>query len=76
MGFLFFLFGVGGKVTLLSKICFNYRFTGRTIKNVINMGSYNYLGFAETDVNALKTVTRELEKYGTGICSTRQEMGE
>ncbi|OWK56400.1 Serine palmitoyltransferase 3 [Lonchura striata] len=53
-----------------------FRFTGRTIKNVINMGSYNYLGFAETDVNALKTVTIELEKYGTGICSTRQEMGE
>ncbi|KAJ7412677.1 Serine palmitoyltransferase 3 [Willisornis vidua] len=52
-----------------------FRFTGRTIKNVINMGSYNYLGFAETDVNALKTVTIELEKYGTGICSTRQEMG-
>lgn len=58
------------------KICFNYRFTGRTIKNVINMGSYNYLGFAETDVNALKTVTIELQKYGTGVCSTRQEMGE
>ncbi|RMC07891.1 hypothetical protein DUI87_15362 [Hirundo rustica rustica] len=52
-----------------------FRFTGRTIKNVINMGSYNYLGFAETDVNALKTVTIELEKYGTGVCSTRQEMG-
>ncbi|XP_030125081.4 serine palmitoyltransferase 3 isoform X1 [Taeniopygia guttata] len=52
-----------------------FRFTGRTIKNVINMGSYNYLGFAETDVNALKTVTKELEKYGTGVCSTRQEMG-
>ncbi|XP_009952463.1 PREDICTED: serine palmitoyltransferase 3 [Leptosomus discolor] len=52
-----------------------FRFTGRTIKNVINMGSYNYLGFAETDVNALKTVATELQKYGTGICSTRQEMG-
>lgn len=53
-----------------------YRFTGRTIKNVINMGSYNYLGFAETEPTALKTVTKELQKYGTGICSTRQEMGE
>lgn len=40
------------------------------------MGSYNYLGFAETEPNALKTVTKELQKYGTGICSTRQEMGE
>ncbi|NWJ02676.1 SPTC3 palmitoyltransferase, partial [Crypturellus undulatus] len=52
-----------------------FRFTGRTIKNVINMGSYNYLGFAETDANALKTVAKELQKYGTGVCSSRQEMG-
>lgn len=71
-----FCLGLEGKLHYSFKICFNYRFTGRTIKNVINMGSYNYLGFAETDVNALKTVTIELQKYGTGVCSTRQEMGE
>lgn len=76
LGIFFFSFGIGGKIALWFKICCHYRFTGRTIKNVINMGSYNYLGFAETDVNALKTVTIELEKYGTGVCSTRQEMGE
>ncbi|XP_019404664.1 PREDICTED: serine palmitoyltransferase 3 [Crocodylus porosus] len=52
-----------------------FRFTGRTIKNVINMGSYNYLGFAETDADALKTVADDLQRYGTGVCSTRQEMG-
>uniref|UniRef100_A0A8C3IFY7 serine C-palmitoyltransferase n=1 Tax=Chrysemys picta bellii TaxID=8478 RepID=A0A8C3IFY7_CHRPI len=52
-----------------------FRFTGRTIKDVINMGSYNYLGFAETDANALKTVADVLQNYGTGVCSTRQEMG-
>ncbi|XP_074844576.1 serine palmitoyltransferase 3 [Carettochelys insculpta] len=52
-----------------------FRITGRTIKDVINMGSYNYLGFAETDANALKTVGDVLQKYGTGVCSTRQEMG-
>ncbi|KAM6464135.1 serine palmitoyltransferase 3 [Liasis olivaceus] len=52
-----------------------FRFTGRTIKNVINMGSYNYLGFAETEHTALKTVDSVLYKYGTGVCSTRQEMG-
>lgn len=40
------------------------------------MGSYNYLGFAETDHNALKTVSSVLNKYGTGICSTRQEIGK
>nr|XP_032645733.1 serine palmitoyltransferase 3 [Chelonoidis abingdonii] len=52
-----------------------FRFTGRTIKDVINMGSYNYLGFAETEANALKTVADVLQNYGTGVCSTRQEMG-
>uniref|UniRef100_A0A8C8SJK0 serine C-palmitoyltransferase n=1 Tax=Pelusios castaneus TaxID=367368 RepID=A0A8C8SJK0_9SAUR len=52
-----------------------FRFTGRCIKDVINMGSYNYLGFAETDANALKTVADVLQRYGTGVCSTRQEMG-
>lgn len=40
------------------------------------MGSYNYLGFAETEPNALKTVNAMLRKYGTGVCSTRQEMGK
>ncbi|KAJ7341637.1 hypothetical protein JRQ81_005976 [Phrynocephalus forsythii] len=52
-----------------------FRFTRRTIKDVINMGSYNYLGFAETEPNALKTVNAMLRKYGPGVCSTRQEMG-
>ncbi|XP_015268589.1 PREDICTED: serine palmitoyltransferase 3-like, partial [Gekko japonicus] len=53
----------------------SFRFTGRTIKNVINMGSYNYLGFAETDCNAIKTVCSVLSQYGAGVCSARQEMG-
>ncbi|KAJ6659573.1 hypothetical protein lerEdw1_018542, partial [Lerista edwardsae] len=52
-----------------------FRFTGRKIKNVINMGSYNYLGFAEVEPNASRTVGAVLRKYGTGVCSTRQEMG-
>ncbi|XP_066478549.1 serine palmitoyltransferase 3 [Tiliqua scincoides] len=52
-----------------------FRFTGRKIKNVINMGSYNYLGFAEVEPTAAKVVGAVLRKYGTGVCSTRQEMG-
>uniref|UniRef100_A0ABM5GP46 Serine palmitoyltransferase 3 isoform X2 n=1 Tax=Pogona vitticeps TaxID=103695 RepID=A0ABM5GP46_9SAUR len=69
----------GPKFNLLERVSDDYnwtfRFTGRIIKDVINMGSYNYLGFAETDPNALKTVNAMLHKYGTGVCSTRQEMG-
>lgn len=52
------------------------RFTGRTIHNAINMGSYNYLGFAENDEDFLKTVADNTSQYGVGVCSTRQEIGE
>uniref|UniRef100_A0A3B3ZEP8 serine C-palmitoyltransferase n=1 Tax=Periophthalmus magnuspinnatus TaxID=409849 RepID=A0A3B3ZEP8_9GOBI len=52
-----------------------FRFTGRTIPNVINVGSYNYLGFAENNVDFLKTVAERIQQYGVGVCSTRQETG-
>ncbi|XP_056419366.1 serine palmitoyltransferase 3-like isoform X2 [Hyla sarda] len=52
-----------------------YRYTGRVIKDVINMGSYNYLGFAENNEESLESVKNILERYGAGVCSTRQEMG-
>ncbi|XP_036402761.1 serine palmitoyltransferase 3 isoform X2 [Megalops cyprinoides] len=51
-----------------------FRLTGRTIENVINMGSYNYLGFAENNAHFLKTVAETTKEYGVGVCSTRQEM--
>lgn len=44
--------------------------------NVINMGSYNYLGFAENDTDFLKTVADTTRQYGIGVSGTRQEMGE
>ncbi|KAM4772313.1 serine palmitoyltransferase 3 [Rhinophrynus dorsalis] len=52
-----------------------YRYTGKVIKDVINMGSYNYLGFAENDLDSLNTVKDMTTTYGVGVCSTRQEMG-
>ncbi|XP_053315933.1 serine palmitoyltransferase 3 isoform X2 [Spea bombifrons] len=52
-----------------------YRHTGRAIKDVINMGSYNYLGFAEIDEESLGTVKDMVISYGAGVCSSRQEMG-
>ncbi|KAA0718145.1 Serine palmitoyltransferase 3 [Triplophysa tibetana] len=51
-----------------------FRLTGKTIDNVINMGSYNYLGFAENNVDFLKTVAEKTVQYGVGVCSTRQEL--
>nr|XP_033795532.1 serine palmitoyltransferase 3-like [Geotrypetes seraphini] len=52
-----------------------FRYTGQVIKDVINMGSYNYLGFAENSPSSLETVIEMLKTYGVGVCSTRQEMG-
>ncbi|XP_045566200.1 serine palmitoyltransferase 3 [Salmo salar] len=52
-----------------------FRLTGKTIDGVINMGSYNYLGFAENDADFMKTVADRTQQYGLGVCSTRQEMG-
>ncbi|XP_026165688.1 serine palmitoyltransferase 3 [Mastacembelus armatus] len=52
-----------------------FRLTGKTIHNVINMGSYNYLGFAENNTDFLKTVADVTHQYGVGVSSTRQEIG-
>ncbi|KAK0130778.1 Serine palmitoyltransferase 3 [Merluccius polli] len=52
-----------------------FRLTGKTIENVINMGSYNYLGFAENNEDFLKTVADKTLQYGAGVCSSRQEVG-
>ncbi|XP_047627629.1 serine palmitoyltransferase 3 [Phacochoerus africanus] len=52
-----------------------FRSTGRIIKDVINMGSYNFLGLAAKYDESMRTVKDVLETYGTGVGSTRQEMG-
>lgn len=52
------------------------RHTGRVVKDVINMGSYNYLGFAENTGACADAATRSTQKYGLGVGSTRCEMGE
>ncbi|XP_069352037.1 serine palmitoyltransferase 3 [Eulemur rufifrons] len=52
-----------------------FRFTGRIIKDVINMGSYNYLGLAARYDESMRTVKDVLEAYGLGVASTVREMG-
>ncbi|XP_055494891.1 serine palmitoyltransferase 3 isoform X1 [Leucoraja erinacea] len=52
-----------------------FRYTGRIIKDVINMGSYNYLGFAENQGDSLNSVAEVTVTYGPGVCSSRLEMG-
>uniref|UniRef100_A0A672SLA5 Serine palmitoyltransferase 2-like n=1 Tax=Sinocyclocheilus grahami TaxID=75366 RepID=A0A672SLA5_SINGR len=53
-----------------------FEYTGRVVNDVINLGSYNYLGFAE-NTGACTTAAGEVTvKFGVGMASTRQEMGE
>ncbi|XP_062973977.1 serine palmitoyltransferase 2 [Elgaria multicarinata webbii] len=70
----------GAKVDILERVTHDYNwtfmYTGKVIKDVINMGSYNYLGFAENSGVCKDAVAKVLSQYGSGICSTRQEMGD
>ncbi|XP_044291984.1 serine palmitoyltransferase 2 isoform X2 [Varanus komodoensis] len=69
----------GAKIDILERVSHDYNwtftYTGKVIKDVINMGSYNYLGFAENTGACHDAVSKVLLQYGTGVCSTRQEMG-
>ncbi|KRX50096.1 Serine palmitoyltransferase 2, partial [Trichinella murrelli] len=49
-------------------------YTGGKTK-VINLGSYNYLGFAENTGPCVEEVERSIRKYGIGVCSSRKEAG-
>ncbi|VDL76629.1 unnamed protein product [Nippostrongylus brasiliensis] len=50
------------------------RFTG-TETEVINMGSYNYLGFSHNDGPCAEEAARYIDMYGLHIGSTRHERG-
>lgn len=45
------------------------------IRDVINLGSYNYLGFAENTGPCADAVAKVTGEYGVGVASTRQEIG-
>ncbi|XP_052009826.1 serine palmitoyltransferase 2-like isoform X2 [Xyrauchen texanus] len=52
-----------------------FQYTGRVVKDVINLGSYNYLGFAENTGSCAAAAGEVTVKCGVGVASTRQEMG-
>lgn len=68
----------GAKVDVMERLSddFNwtFRFSGRTIPS-INLGSYNYLGFAENRGPCSEAAIKSIEKYGVTTCSTRHELG-
>ncbi|KAM8847237.1 serine palmitoyltransferase 2b [Synchiropus picturatus] len=69
----------GAKMDLVERVSPDYNWTfehtGRVVKDVINMGSYNYLGFAENQGGCADAAIEVTEKYGVGVASTRCENG-
>ncbi|UJR21093.1 hypothetical protein I4U23_024193 [Adineta vaga] len=51
-----------------------YRYTGKTI-SAINLGSYNYLGFAEQTGPCATDAINGLKAYSISNCSARSEIG-
>ena len=51
------------------------RFTGTETK-VLNLSSYNYLGFAESDGPCARDAKEAVKHYGVASCSPRLEVGK
>ncbi|TPX09485.1 uncharacterized protein E0L32_009373 [Thyridium curvatum] len=52
----------------------SYQYTGTTTQT-LNMSSYNYLGFAQSDGPCATAVEETVRKYGLGFCSPRADAG-
>ncbi|CAF0814943.1 unnamed protein product [Brachionus calyciflorus] len=52
----------------------SFYFTGKKVK-ALNLGSYNYLGFAENDGPCSKAAIQSIHDYNVASCSPRQELG-
>lgn len=69
----------GATMDLLERTSHDYNwtfeYTGRVVHDVINLGSYNYLGFAENTGPCADAAAATAVKYGVGVSSSRQEMG-
>ncbi|VDD86103.1 unnamed protein product [Enterobius vermicularis] len=51
-----------------------FEYTGE-VRDVINMGSYNYLGFSNNSGPCAELAAEYIDKYGVGMCASRLEFG-
>ena len=58
----------------LTDYCFSFRMKG-TKTTALNMGSYNYLGFAQNEGPCADSVDISTKELGCGVASSRHEMG-
>ena len=71
--------GVPGRfITLLDRTSddhnLHFKFTGSTTET-LNMSSYNYLGFAQSEGPCADAVEECIKKYGVGMASSRGDVG-
>lgn len=68
----------GAVVTVKERISHDYwwtfEYTGREIP-CLNLGSYNYLGFAESSGKCADDALEAVQTYGWATCSSRSEIG-
>ncbi|RIA87038.1 pyridoxal phosphate-dependent transferase [Glomus cerebriforme] len=68
----------GRKITLLERetkdYCKTFQLTGTT-RDCLNLSSYNYLGFAQSQGPCADAVEQTIRKYGISTCSPRAEIG-
>ena len=63
-----------GTTVINNKLTFE-RFSGAKLR-VMNFGSYNYLGFAESVGPCADLAEEATKECGVGVSSTRRELGE
>ncbi|KAI1313773.1 serine palmitoyltransferase [Xylaria venustula] len=71
--------GVPGRyINLLDRVSDNfnesYKYLGTTTET-LNMSSYNYLGFAQSEGPCANAVENCVQKYGLSLCSSRADAG-
>uniref|UniRef100_A0A0K0DUK9 Aminotran_1_2 domain-containing protein n=1 Tax=Strongyloides stercoralis TaxID=6248 RepID=A0A0K0DUK9_STRER len=66
------------KLTLKERVTndygWSYEFTD-TYKEVLNFGSYNYLGFSQNEGPCASAAIDQINKSGLSVCSTKHELG-
>lgn len=68
----------GAFISIIERISDDYNWTfkksGKTIE-ALNLGSYNYLGFAENTGKCATDSIQAIKEYSVATCSARQELG-
>ena len=69
----------GATVSLVERITkdsnWSFEFTGNIQHDVVNVGSYNYLGFSENDGSCAENAIKTVDSAPGGVGSSRAELG-